>query len=111
MATVNGSFVSPSADATIVPQLFAPSGLIGSVLEGFTVWKALLTLFLAAVIYDQRKSHRRINSRVAEGIPTEALIAIHGCSSLLLAEGLYCWTSNEAAFHGTVPPIRQPQVP
>ncbi|EAU35617.1 cytochrome P450 61 [Aspergillus terreus NIH2624] len=53
MATVNGSFVSPSADATIVPQLFAPSGLIGSVLEGFTVWKALLTLFLAAVIYDQ----------------------------------------------------------
>ncbi|KAL4887918.1 cytochrome P450 [Aspergillus ambiguus] len=53
MASVNGSFVSPSADATVVPQLFAPSGLIASVLDGFTIWKGLLTLFLAAVIYDQ----------------------------------------------------------
>ncbi|OJJ47717.1 hypothetical protein ASPZODRAFT_141288 [Penicilliopsis zonata CBS 506.65] len=55
MATVNGSMASPSADATVTPQLFAPTGALASVLEGFTVWKALLTLFVAAVVYDQLK--------------------------------------------------------
>lgn len=56
MVNFGGSLASPSADATVSPQLlFAPSGLLGSVLGGFTVWKALLTLFVAAVIYDQRK--------------------------------------------------------
>ncbi|KAB8200681.1 cytochrome P450 [Aspergillus parasiticus] len=53
MANVTGSFVSPSADATVVPQLFQPSGLLGSLLGDFNVWKGLLTLFIAAVIYDQ----------------------------------------------------------
>ncbi|RAH49078.1 C-22 sterol desaturase erg5 [Aspergillus brunneoviolaceus CBS 621.78] len=53
MASLNGSFASPSADAVISPRLFEPSGLVATVLEGFTVWKALLTLFIAAVIYDQ----------------------------------------------------------
>ncbi|KAI9931795.1 hypothetical protein ASPWEDRAFT_37314 [Aspergillus wentii DTO 134E9] len=53
MATVNGSFVSPSADATVAPQFYEPSGLVASIANGFTVWKALLTLFLGAVIYDQ----------------------------------------------------------
>ncbi|PYI06291.1 cytochrome P450 [Aspergillus sclerotiicarbonarius CBS 121057] len=53
MASINGSFVSPSADAVVSPRLFEPTGLLASVLEGFTVWKALLTLFIGAVIYDQ----------------------------------------------------------
>ncbi|KAF9885807.1 RNA polymerase C-22 sterol desaturase [Aspergillus nanangensis] len=53
MASVNGSFISPSADATVIPQLFAPTGLVARVLEGFTIWKTLLTLIIAAVIYDQ----------------------------------------------------------
>jgi C-22 sterol desaturase len=55
MANVNGSFVSPSADATISPQLFYNADALSAVLTGFTFWKALATLFFAAVIYDQRK--------------------------------------------------------
>ncbi|KAF3394202.1 Cytochrome P450 61 [Penicillium rolfsii] len=54
---MTGSFVSPSADATISPQLFAPAGLVASILDGFTIWKLILTLFVAAVIYDQFKYH------------------------------------------------------
>lgn len=57
MVNVTGSFVSPSADATVSPQLFAPAGLIASVLDGFTIWKFLLTLFIAAVVYDQCMCH------------------------------------------------------
>ncbi|KAF4216092.1 hypothetical protein CNMCM8980_002107 [Aspergillus fumigatiaffinis] len=53
MANVNGSFVSPSADATISPQLFYNADALSAVLNGFTFWKALATLFFAAVIYDQ----------------------------------------------------------
>lgn len=62
MASVNGSFVSPSADAVVSPRLFEPTGLVASVLEGFTVWKALLTLFVAAVIYDQCTSSLQANA-------------------------------------------------
>lgn len=58
MADVDGSFVSPTADATTFPLSFAPSGLLGSFLNEMTLWKALLTLFVAAVIYDQRRFHR-----------------------------------------------------
>ena len=57
MASVNGSFVSPTADATILPQVFQPTGLVASLLQGFSVWKALLTLFLGAVVYDQCEYH------------------------------------------------------
>ena len=56
MVNITGSFVSPSADATVTPQLFAPAGILASVLDGFTIWKLILTLFLAAVAYDQCKS-------------------------------------------------------
>ncbi len=56
MVNMTGSFVSPSADATISPQLFAPVGLVASILDGLTVWKLILTLFVAAVIYDQCRS-------------------------------------------------------
>lgn len=55
MVNMTGSFVSPSADATVSPQLFAPAGLLASVLDGFNVWKLLVTLFVTAVIYDQCK--------------------------------------------------------
>ncbi|OQD75030.1 hypothetical protein PENDEC_c008G01248 [Penicillium decumbens] len=57
MANITGSFVSPSADATVTPQLFAPAGFIASVLDGFNAWKLIVTLFVAAVIYDQFKYH------------------------------------------------------
>lgn len=55
MVNMTGSFVSPSADATVSPQLFAPAGFLASVLDGFNAWKLLVTLFVAAVIYDQCK--------------------------------------------------------
>ena len=58
MATVNGSYVSPTADATIFPKVFQPSGLVTSLLQDFTLWKTLVTLFLAAVVYDQCMSYR-----------------------------------------------------
>ncbi|KAJ5498028.1 hypothetical protein LT330_002707 [Penicillium expansum] len=57
MANLTGSFVSPSADATVSPQLFAPAGLVATILDGFTIWKGLLTFLVAAVIYDQVKYH------------------------------------------------------
>ncbi|KAJ5893774.1 Cytochrome 61 [Penicillium taxi] len=53
MANVT-SFVSPSADATASPY-FVATGFLGSVLEGLTIWKFLLTLFVGAIIYDQFK--------------------------------------------------------
>ncbi|PLB41929.1 C-22 sterol desaturase erg5 [Aspergillus candidus] len=53
MSAVNGSFVSPSADAVVSPQLFEPSGLVASLVGGLNVWKAIVTLFLGAIIYDQ----------------------------------------------------------
>lgn len=53
MVNITGSFVSPSADATVTPQLLAPAGIVASILEGLTVWKLLLTLFIGAVVYDQ----------------------------------------------------------
>lgn len=53
MVNITGSFVSPSADATVVPQFIASAGLLNSVLDGLTIWKLLGTLFLAAVVYDQ----------------------------------------------------------
>ncbi|KAL2007760.1 hypothetical protein VTN00DRAFT_7742 [Thermoascus crustaceus] len=55
MVNVNGSFASPAADATVSVQFSNPSGLLMTIYNGFTWWSALLTLFLAAVIYDQAK--------------------------------------------------------
>lgn len=60
MANLTGSFSSPSADATVSPHYLASAGLLATVLEGFTIWKALLTLFIAAVLYDQCKYHRHL---------------------------------------------------
>lgn len=55
MVNITGSFISPSADATVSPQFIASAGVLASVLDGFTIWKLLGTLFIAAVIYDQCK--------------------------------------------------------
>lgn len=55
MVDFTGSFASPSADATISPRLLEYSGVLGTVFNGFTIWKALLTLLIAAVVYDQLK--------------------------------------------------------
>ncbi|KAH6629599.1 cytochrome P450 61 [Boeremia exigua] len=53
--TVNASFVSPTADAKVAQMItqFDTTGLISSVLNGFTIWKALLALLVGAVLYDQ----------------------------------------------------------
>jgi C-22 sterol desaturase len=53
MAEINGSFVSPSADATLDPSFFQPAGFVADFLNGLTVWKALITLLALAVAYDQ----------------------------------------------------------
>lgn len=61
MAEINGSFVSPAADATVYPALFQPAGLVADFLSGLTLWKTLATLFALAVVYDQcklRQEHR-----------------------------------------------------
>lgn len=52
---VNASFVSPTADAKVahlMTQLDANS-LLSTVLNGFSVWRLLLTVLVAAVAYDQ----------------------------------------------------------
>ncbi|KAJ8106947.1 hypothetical protein OPT61_g9202 [Boeremia exigua] len=53
--TVNASFVSPTADAKVAHMItqFDTAGLIATVVNGFTVWKAVLALFIGAVLYDQ----------------------------------------------------------
>jgi C-22 sterol desaturase len=55
MAEINGSFVSPPADATLYPSLFQPAGIVADFLNGLTVWKALITLLALAIAYDQCK--------------------------------------------------------
>ncbi|KAL2218859.1 cytochrome P450 61 [Thermoascus aurantiacus ATCC 26904] len=55
MVNITGSFASPSADAAVSVQFSNPSGLLMTIYNGFTWWSALLTLFLAAVVYDQAK--------------------------------------------------------
>lgn len=62
MVNMTGSFISPSADATLAPQIFAPVGILASVLDGFNVWKLLVTLAVAAVVYDQCKSEHSSRS-------------------------------------------------
>ncbi|KAK7611444.1 cytochrome P450 61 [Phyllosticta paracitricarpa] len=58
MAAVNGSFVSPTADAHVIPALTtatAATGIVGRMLQGMTVWSVALTLFAIAIVYDQVK--------------------------------------------------------
>ncbi|KAN0071516.1 Cytochrome P450 [Elaphomyces granulatus] len=58
MVNVNGSFASPSADATattFLTQSLATSGLLTAFYNTFSTWTVLLYLILFAVVYDQVK--------------------------------------------------------
>lgn len=57
---LNASFVSPTADAKVAHMIaqFDTAGLVSTILNGFTVWKALLALLVGAVLYDQCKCGR-----------------------------------------------------
>lgn len=52
---LNASFVSPTADAKVAHMItqFDTAGLLSTVFNGFTFWKAALALFVGAVLYDQ----------------------------------------------------------
>lgn len=58
---LNASFVSPTADAKVAHMItqFDTAGLLSTVFNGFTVWKALLALIVGAVLYDQCECGRR----------------------------------------------------
>jgi hypothetical protein len=101
---VNASFVSPTADAKVAHMLtqFDTAGLVSTVFNGFTFWKAALTLLVAAVIYDQCKCWRK---KKVHGI-----VLIGVCSHVHLAKGLDCWACDEDAVYGTVPRLGQPQL-
>jgi len=53
--TVNASFVSPTADAKVAHMItqFDTAGLLSTLVNGFTFWKAALALLVGAVLYDQ----------------------------------------------------------
>lgn len=54
---LNASFVSPTADAKVAHAVahFDAAGLLSTVFNGFTFWKAALALLVGAVLYDQCK--------------------------------------------------------
>jgi hypothetical protein len=67
----DGGFASPSAHAAAVPaQPWASLDILSPIVNGFSVWSALLTLLLAAVVYDQCMSPLRAagSARAALGI-------------------------------------------
>ena len=49
------SFVSPTADAKVAHMItqFDTAGLLSTLVNGFTFWKAALALLVGAVLYDQ----------------------------------------------------------
>jgi C-22 sterol desaturase len=52
---VNASFVSPTADAKVahmITQLDSNS-FLSAIINGFSVWRLLLTMVVMAVAYDQ----------------------------------------------------------
>lgn len=53
MASVNGSFASPAADASLHAAVASPSGLFMALVNNMSGWGAVLALFLFAVAYDQ----------------------------------------------------------
>ena len=58
---LNASFVSPTADAKVAHMItqLDTAGLVSTVLNGFTFWKALVALVVGAVLYDQCKWGRK----------------------------------------------------
>jgi hypothetical protein len=57
---LNASFVSPTADAKVAHMItqFDTAGLLSTIFNGFTFWKAALALLVGAVLYDQCKCGR-----------------------------------------------------
>jgi C-22 sterol desaturase len=54
---VNASFVSPTADAKVahmITQLDSNS-ILSTIFNGLSIWRVLLTVLVAAVVYDQCK--------------------------------------------------------
>jgi hypothetical protein len=76
----NASFVSPTADAKVAHMItqLDTTGLLSTLLNGITFWKALLTLFLAAVVYDQGKC---LCPWASPAPPVGVLIAFQPCTS------------------------------
>lgn len=54
----NASFVSPTADAKVAHMItqLDTSSILGAIFNGFSLWRALLTLVVLAVAYDQCKN-------------------------------------------------------
>jgi C-22 sterol desaturase len=52
---VNASFVSPTADAKVAHLMtqLDTNSLLSTIFNGFSVWRLLLTILVAAVAYDQ----------------------------------------------------------
>lgn len=73
---LNASFVSPTADAKVAHMItqFDTAGLLSTVFNGFTFWRAVLALLVGAVIYDQCKC-----GRIA--LQNNSLTAAQSCTS------------------------------
>lgn len=56
MASINGSFASPAADASLHAAVTSSSGLFMAIYNNISGWGAVLALFLFAVAYDQCRS-------------------------------------------------------
>lgn len=58
---LNASFVSPTADAKVAHMItqFDTAGLLSTIFNGLTFWKAAIALLVGAVIYDQCEYRRR----------------------------------------------------
>ena len=56
---VNASFVSPTADAKVAHLMtqLDTNSVLATIFNGFSVWRLLLTIIVAAVAYDQCKHY------------------------------------------------------
>ena len=73
---LNASFVSPTADAKVAHMItqFDTAGVLSTVFNGFTFWKAAIALLVGAVIYDQCECRH-------EKIGDISLTAMQSCTS------------------------------
>jgi C-22 sterol desaturase len=53
----NASFVSPTADAKVAHMItqLDTNSILSTIFNGLSVWRVLLTVLVAAVVYDQCK--------------------------------------------------------
>lgn len=73
---LNASFVSPTADAKVAHLItqFDTTGLLSTIFNGFTFWRAVLALLAGAVIYDQCEYRRN-------AVHSNFLTALQSCTS------------------------------